>query len=73
MDEEEAKRMLESDPEWIASKRFGHSLTKLMERYPEGCPDRIIAAALMIDESEIEERYKTIVLKLRGHMGVDSL
>jgi hypothetical protein len=71
--DEEVKKMLETDPDWIASKRFGNSLVKLKERYPEECPDRIIAAALLIEESEVEARYQEIVLKLRKLMKVDSL
>lgn len=73
IDEEKAKKMLENDPDYIASKRFDNSLAKLMARYPDGCPDRIIATALLIEETEVEKRYHEIVLKLRKDMGVDSL
>lgn len=73
MNEEEARKMLETDPDWISSKRFDYSLAKLIERYPNGCPDRIIAAVLMIQEEEVEVLYQNVVLKLRRFMGVDSL
>lgn len=68
----ERKIMIETDPDYIASKRFDYSLNKLLERYPDGCPDRIIATALMIDEEEVEILYQNIVLKLRSIMGVET-
>lgn len=73
MTPEEQKRMIEEDSDYIASKRFDNSLAKLMDRYPDGCPDRIIATALMMEEGEVEKRYQVIVLKLRKSMGIDSL
>lgn len=70
MTPERARKLLETDPDFIYSKRFGYSLKKLLKRYPEGCPDRILAAALMMTEEQAEETYKQIVLKLRKLMGV---
>jgi hypothetical protein len=66
----EARRKVENDPDFIALKRFEYSLGKLVERYPDGCPDRIIAAALLMAEGNIEEMYQTAVAKLRIIMGV---
>lgn len=71
MNDEEAKQMLETDIDWIAAKRFDNSLKKLLERYPDGCPDRIIATVLLLEEHEVEERYQRIVRKLRRLMRVD--
>ena len=59
---------LYTDPNYIASKRFGYSLEQLLQRYPDGCPDRVIAQALLIPEEEVEEVYKSIVQKLRDVM-----
>lgn len=70
MTTEEVKKMLEEDPDYIALKRFDHSLAKLLERYPDGCPDRIIANALMMTEDDIKARWDAIVEKLRKKMGV---
>ncbi len=68
--EENVKDMIENDPNYVASKRFDYSLTKLLERYPDGCPDRVIASALMMTEEEVESRYQMIVRRLRRHMRV---
>jgi hypothetical protein len=67
----EAKRRVETDPDYIYLKRFEFSLKKLLERYPEGCPDKVIAAALMIPEHEVEDLYQKAVVRLRMIMGVD--
>jgi hypothetical protein len=66
----QAKALIESDPDFIYSKRFNYSLKELQLRYPDGCPDRIIAAVLMITEDDVEAVYQKIVLKLRNCMGL---
>lgn len=67
---DDMKTMIERDPDYVASKRFGYSLTNLLKRHPDGCPDRIIANVLMITEDELDLRYEKIVQQLRDHMGV---
>jgi hypothetical protein len=57
---------LETDPDFILIRRFDYSLKRLVERYPEGAPDRIIAQALGIEEHEVQEIYRGIVLKLKS-------
>ena len=66
----ELRRLLEEDPDFIYLKRFDYSLKKLLERYPDGCPDRIIANALLMTEDDIQALYEKIVIKLRNAMGV---
>lgn len=50
-------------------KRFDYSLKKTLEHYPDGCPDRVIAQALMLREDELDEVYSQIVKKLRLLVG----
>lgn len=66
----EVQQMLHDDHEFIALKRFDYSITKLEERYPDGAPDHVIAAALFITEEDVELQYQAIVAKLRAAMGV---
>jgi len=66
----EARRLITTDEDFVYSKRFGYSLKKLLERYPDGCPDRVIAAVLLITEDDVEAHYQRIVIKLRNAMGV---
>jgi hypothetical protein len=62
--------LIAEDPDFIALRRFDFSLVKLMASYPEGCPDKTIAAALLIPEEEVEELYQKAVARLRMIMGV---
>ena len=62
--------MLATEPDYILLKRFGFSLKRLMERYPDGAPDNVIALALGITEAEVERRYQNVVKVLRGSVGV---
>lgn len=71
MTTEEAKAKLETDSDFIALKRFDYSLENLVERYPEGCNDRIIAQALLITEDDVEDMYLHIVEKLRNVLEVE--
>lgn len=65
---EAEQRMLETDPDYISLRRFNNSLAKLEERYPDGCPDHIIAAALGTSEEDIVARYNRIVKEMRADM-----
>jgi hypothetical protein len=58
--------MLAEDPDYILVKRFNYSLVKLLERYPDGAPPNVVAAALGMTEDEVEKRYQAIVKSLRG-------
>jgi hypothetical protein len=60
---------LAQDPDFILTKRFGYSLQKLVERYPDGAPDHVIAAALGTTETEVERRYQDVVRYLKGFVG----
>lgn len=64
------QRRLEQEPDFILLKRFSNSLAELLERYPEGAPENVIAKALGMEEDEVEEFYQRVVLKLRRNMGV---
>jgi hypothetical protein len=67
---EEIKRKIATDPDFVALKRFGFSLKKVVERYPDGAPTKIVAQALLMEEAEVEEIYRRVVLKLREEMKV---
>lgn len=77
MDEADiAQHLIYSDEDFVNFKRYDNSLAKLLERYPvekypDGCPDRIVALALMIDEEDVRSAWEDVVVKLRFAMGVD--
>lgn len=64
------KVLIETDEDFIASKRFDFSLKKLLERYPEGAPDKVIAQALLVTEEELAELEKSVIEKLRAGLQV---
>lgn len=66
----EARMRLSEDEDYVYLKRFEYSLEKLLERYPEGCPDRIVAQALMMTEEQVQEMYQKVVVRLRELMNV---
>jgi hypothetical protein len=65
----ETQKRLEAEPDFVALKRFDYSLDKVLERYPNGCPTRIIAQALLMTEEEVEAAYERVVEKLRKGLG----
>lgn len=69
---EEVKKMIEEDEDYVYLKRFGYSLDKVIERYPDGAPNHVIASAMMLTEDDVEFHYQKIVHKLRGLMGVET-
>lgn len=71
MTEQEMREAIQTDPDFVASKRHNYSRKELEERYPVACPDNVIAAALMLaDEAEVNRLYEEAVLVLRESMGV---
>lgn len=66
---EEFKRRIREDKDFIAIKRFEFSLDKLIERYSDGVPVRLIAQALGMTEEEVEKLYQVVLVKLREKIG----
>ncbi len=64
------KRKVATTPGFVNAKRFDNSIVLLEERYPDGCPDHVLATALMIPEAEVQGEYDKIVVKMRDLMGV---
>jgi AraC-like DNA-binding protein len=63
---DEARRMLESHPDFILLKRFDFSLAKACAAHPEGLPEKLVAQALGTSPSWVTRRYGAIVKKLRA-------
>jgi hypothetical protein len=65
----EQLHMLETDPEYIVMKRFDYSITTLEQRYPDGCPDHVVGQALGISEDEVQQRFESILTRIRNKIG----
>ena len=71
MEKTDAKDRINEEEDFVNLKRFSYSLKKLMERYPEGVPDKYIAQALDVAENEVPALYEEVVAKLRTLMNVE--
>jgi len=70
---EEVQELIRKDKDFIYSKRFDFSLKKLLERYPEGAPTKLIAQVLLMEESEVEELVEESITLIRKKMKVEDL
>ena len=57
---------VEAEPDFILLKRFQYSMAALLKKYPDGCPDPIIAQALGISVEEVEVMFQAAALKIRA-------
>lgn len=66
------KMRIQTEPDYVALKRFSFSLKKLKARYPDGAPSHVSANALCLAKEEFDKKYEQIVEKLRMLMGIDN-
>jgi hypothetical protein len=66
----QVRQNLVNEPDYVYSRRYKFSLQQLINRYPDGVPDHIIAQSLLLTEEELAEQYESIVERLRSTMGV---
>lgn len=68
---EEIQELIRKDKDFIYSKRFDFSIDKLLERYPDGAPSKVIAQVLLITEEEVESLTQGAIESLRKKMKVE--
>jgi hypothetical protein len=68
---DKALRLINESPDFVCLKRFDYSLKKLLARYPEGAPDKVIAQALMIPEEYLPVLWNDIIVRLRTKIKSD--
>lgn len=61
----EAEHRIDHDPDFVKLPRFDNSIEKVIERYPDGAPTRIIAAGLGLTELQVHALWMSVVNKLR--------
>jgi hypothetical protein len=59
------------DPDYIHSSKYGNSLKRFLDHYPNGAPDGVICKALCISQNELEDLYQSGISKLREGMNSD--
>lgn len=71
MNNEDKKKQILNDPDYIEHPKFSCSVKKLLDKYPDGVDDDTIAKILMMDKSEVEAIYQESIKKLRKKLGVE--
>lgn len=67
------KKQVETDPEFINSKKYKYKLSRYKKAHPDKTPDRQIAYMLACTEEEIQEIYETIINKARQILKINVL
>ena len=72
-DKNEIKKRIAVDTDYVRCPKFSNSLTKFLQKNPDGVEDNTIARLLMLEgEERVEEIYQEAVLKLREVMKDES-
>lgn len=66
----EVRERLSTEDDFIFLPRYEYSLKRLLERYPDGVPEKLIAQGLLITEDEVTLVYNRAVRKLQRLMKV---
>jgi hypothetical protein len=67
---EEIKNKIETEPNFINSKKHQYSLSGFLEQHPNGTTDNIIAYFLCITPEDVKNIYYNAVEKIRQKMKV---
>lgn len=65
MTDDEIIKRLVTEEDFVFAPRYQNSVKVLIEKYPDGVPDRIIAQALQIDVSEVTEAFDRAIAKIK--------
>lgn len=68
--QEELKGLIQTEPDFINSKKHKYSLKKFLNQNPDGTTDHIIAIFLCITPEEVRLFYSRAVEKIRQKMKV---
>lgn len=59
---------IETDRDYIDSKKHNNSLKLLLEEYPSGVPDKTICKVLQVSADELDEIYKSALAKFKANL-----
>lgn len=69
MSQEKTKKIKEEE-DFIDYPKFKNSISKLIEKYPEGVDTETIAKVLNITPEKVEEIYDSAIKKLKDNLEV---
>tara|TARA_R100000951_G_scaffold115132_2_gene122213 strand:+ start:1252 stop:1461 length:210 start_codon:yes stop_codon:yes gene_type:complete len=67
---EEKKRKINEEEDYIDYPKFKNSIKKLIDKYPDGVENDVIAKVLNLTEEEVEKTYAGAIKKLQDSLGV---
>jgi hypothetical protein len=67
---EEKKLKILKEEDFIDYPKFKNSLSRLIQKYPEGVDGAIIAKVLNMTEEEVEKTYDTAIEKIKKKLGL---
>ena len=59
---------IETDKDFIFSKKYNNSLSELLKDYPDGVPDKVICKVLQITPEDFKKYYKYAIMKLKTNL-----
>jgi hypothetical protein len=70
MSSEKNKNLVNTDPDFIHSPKYGNSLKEFLERHDEGVENSHISKVLLMPEAQVEALFEEALAKLKEKMGV---
>lgn len=67
---DEKRLKILKDEDYIDYPKFKDSIKKLLEKYPDGVSDEIIAKSLNISTQEVQEIYESAIKKLQNTLNL---
>lgn len=68
MDKAEIQRKILTEEDYVRCPKLGNSLTKFINKNPDGVENATIARLLLMTEEEVERVYQEAVAELRRAM-----
>lgn len=65
MSESKKDPRITKEADFVLSKKHENSLTRLMQDYPDGVPDRVICKVLQITPEELKKHYRCAIINLK--------
>ena len=56
---------IDTDADFIVSKKYNNSLSTLLQDYPDGVPDRVICKVLQLSLEDFKKHYKCDIITLK--------
>lgn len=56
---------INTEPDFVYSKKFNHSMLEMLQKYPDGVPDNVIMKVLKLKPNQFQILFSKILTKLR--------